>query len=154
MILSGCVHIERQVLQRCEELQQIQVILNHIWVVCGTDVLLPILGAREVNIQPSLPQYGQMGDVSTHSIIYDLLLKCPIVKWFFCGLRIRISFHLAKLLVMDKILCNTAFPSSLAFLMNDGFHVGVCSWVTDYQLLTLVFIVCCIVSFQPLMVAF
>ena len=26
-------------------------------------------------------------------------------------------------------------------LMNDGFHVGVCCSVTDYQLLTVVFIV-------------
>ena len=39
------------------------------------------------------------------------LLQCLIVKWF-CGLHTRISFHLAKLLVMDMILYHTAFLRS------------------------------------------
>jgi len=49
------------------------------------------------------------------------LKKCPIVK-FFCGLHIHISFHLAKLLVMDEILCRTAFPRSFIVLNEWQFH--------------------------------
>jgi len=47
--------------------------------------------------------------LNTHSISYCHLLKCPTVKWF-CSLHIHISFHLAKLLVMDVILYHNVFP--------------------------------------------
>jgi len=81
---------------------------------------------------------------NTNSIIYYILLKYPIVKWF-CGLHIHISFHLAKLLVMYKFF--VPYCISKKFY---GFHVGVCSWITDYQLLTVVgYLLCllhCVIS--------
>ena len=52
---------------------------------------------------------------NTYSVTYFLLLKCLIVKWF-CCLHIHISFHLEKLLVIDEILCHTAFPRSFSVL--------------------------------------
>ena len=69
---------------------------------------------------------------STHSIFYYLLLKCPIVKWF-CGLHIHFSVHLST-----RFCAILHFQEVLVFLMNDSFHVGVCCWETDYQLLTVV----------------
>jgi len=53
---------------------------------------------------------------STHSITYYSLIKYPIVKWF-CSLHIHISFHLARLFVMDEILCTLHFQDVLEFLM-------------------------------------
>jgi len=53
--------------------------------------------------------------LSTHSITYDCLLKCPIVKWF-CSLHTHISFHSAKLLAVDVILYHTAFLRSFGDL--------------------------------------
>ena len=42
----------------------------------------------------------------------SLMVKCPIVKWFFVLHNARISFHLARLLDMDVILYHTAFLRS------------------------------------------
>jgi len=70
-----------------------------------------VMGGKFPRQTRRLSPYSEKFKILSNSITYYPLLKCPIAKWF-CGLRTRVNFHLAKLLAVDVILYHSAFLSS------------------------------------------
>jgi len=68
---------------------------------------------------------GNLKIESTHSVIYYLMLKCPVVNGFAAYISISASTWQSYSLWM-RFRAILHFVKVLVFLMNDSFHVDVC----------------------------